>query len=102
MPTIATHVACSHCDHPVHDSTCQKIVGHGSDVGGCGCKHYVDDVLTRPCPLCGKASMVKVDHAQYRKWQEGMFVQDAFPNMTPDQRALLITGTHPECWDNRR
>ena len=27
-------------------------------------------------------------------------VQDAFPEMEPDKRELLISGICPECWDN--
>jgi len=30
---------------------------------------------------------------------EGEFVQNVFPEMSPEDRELLISGTHPACWD---
>lgn len=56
-------------------------------------------VVTRPCPVCHKYSEVEVDDTSYILWQNGMFVQDAFPEMSIDTRELLITGTHPVCWE---
>lgn len=35
-------------------------------------------------------------------WEEGVdkrVVQDAFPELTPDQREFLLTGISPEEWD---
>jgi hypothetical protein len=30
---------------------------------------------------------------------DGEATQVAFPNMPADQREMLISGTHPVCWD---
>lgn len=30
---------------------------------------------------------------------EGILLQNAFPNLTPDQREFILTGTTPEEWD---
>lgn len=56
-------------------------------------------VTTQPCMLCGKTSVVEVDPDRYARWLGGTFIQDVWPEWTPEQRELLITGTHPECWD---
>lgn len=54
---------------------------------------------TRPCPLCKETSTLQLDSDKVRAWQGGQFVQVVFPEMDADQRELLITGTHPHCWD---
>ncbi|MCI2422475.1 hypothetical protein MOQ72_34115 [Saccharopolyspora sp. K220] len=55
-------------------------------------------VPTRPCFVCQNSSTVDVDVDGFIRWQSGALVQDAFPDMAPQQRELLMTGTHPECW----
>jgi hypothetical protein len=39
------------------------------------------------------------DAEAYRKYEQGMAVQDAFPDRSADDREFLITGICPECWD---
>jgi len=53
---------------------------------------------TRPCVVCGKSDTLSLDAGRFAAWKSGVFVQDAFPEMTNDERELLITGTHPACW----
>ena len=55
--------------------------------------------ITPRCVLCGSASKVTLNTNAFLAWQHGKFVQDAFPAKTDDELELLITGTHPECWD---
>jgi hypothetical protein len=43
--------------------------------------------------------MMELDYDSYLAYMDGKYVQDAFPEMSPDEREMLITGTHPECWD---
>lgn len=54
---------------------------------------------TRPCMGCGESSVLALDAELYARWQGGEYVQDVWPDWTPGQRELLITGTHPECWE---
>ena len=54
---------------------------------------------TMPCRVCGEASTVTVPQEGYDAWRKGAYVQDAFPEMLADERELLISGTHPVCWD---
>jgi hypothetical protein len=49
--------------------------------------------------MCGKSSIVEVDADGLRMWQAGAHIQRAFPELLPHQRELLLTGTHPACWD---
>lgn len=56
-------------------------------------------VLTQPCVLCGKSSTLEVTEDERDRYINGEKVQDVFPHWTPEQRELLISGSHPECWD---
>jgi hypothetical protein len=63
---------------------------------------YITDMVEvqcKPCPFCGKQSVLLVSYEGYLKYREGAFIQDAFPTLSPDARELLISGTCPECWD---
>jgi hypothetical protein len=51
------------------------------------------------CQFCGLSAEILVDSEALAKYERGAFVQDAFPAMPPEQRELLISGTHPGCWD---
>jgi hypothetical protein len=54
---------------------------------------------TKPCPLCGNTSKIMVDRVALQSFQAGAFAQEVWPNWAGDQRELMITGTHPDCWD---
>lgn len=56
-------------------------------------------VNTLPCMVCHKVSQVYVNEEDYHDWVKGKLIQQAFPYLDDNQRELLITGTHPECWD---
>jgi hypothetical protein len=61
--------------------------------------HAPTSVLCPKCFVCGNQSILDVPHEGFDLWDAGAFVQDAFPTLTPGEREMLITGTHPECWD---
>lgn len=54
---------------------------------------------TRPCIACGSETEMLLNADKFAAWQSGMFVQDVWPEMTPDERELLLTGIHANCWD---
>lgn len=54
---------------------------------------------TPACPLCTKTGTLTVSAIGFRKWNDGMLIQHAFPEMSTDQREQLKTGTHPKCWE---
>ena len=51
------------------------------------------------CPICGKVNTLELDSEKYNQWKMGAHVQDVFPDLTPDERELIITGTCSKCWD---
>lgn len=56
-------------------------------------------VKCKPCPFCGIAAEMLVDSEALAKYASGAFVQTAFPEMSAENREMLISGTHPSCWD---
>lgn len=52
------------------------------------------------CPKCGKLSKLTVTKEAMRNWQGGMFIQNAFPTKTPDERELLMSGFCSKCWND--
>lgn len=55
-------------------------------------------VQTPRCVVCRTSAILEVDDEGYIRWQMGMYVQHAFPDMTADERELLVSGTHAHCW----
>ena len=45
------------------------------------------------------ANFPSVTLEQYQSWQNGTLIQDAFPQLTPDEREFIKTGVTPEEWD---
>lgn len=60
-------------------------------------------ITTRPCWVCGRATVITLtplDLIGIREWQEdGVLIQHALPHWSRDDRELLISGTHPACYD---
>lgn len=58
-------------------------------------------VTTPPCPVCHERSAIILSKDQYSLLVKAHspHIQDIFPGWDADRRELLITGTHPECWD---
>lgn len=60
------------------------------------------EVETKKCIHCGKNGYIIMSQEDYFKgvkaYEQGTFIQDAFPNLDIDQREQIISGTHPKCW----
>ena len=56
--------------------------------------------IQRVCPICHQLQTIEVENNQYNRWMAGENIQIAFPNLTPNQREILISGICPKCWDN--
>jgi hypothetical protein len=56
-------------------------------------------VRTPRCVVCGKTSTVLLDKEKFDRWQAGEHIQNVWPEMPADNREVLISGTHPECWE---
>jgi hypothetical protein len=61
--------------------------------------------LTKISMLTGKLNKITlpITQAEYEKAEQarkgGMYIQDAYPTLTADQREFLISGATPEEWD---
>ena len=40
-----------------------------------------------------------ITQEQFDNWNNGMLIQEAFPNLNADDREFLITGLSPEEWE---
>ena len=49
------------------------------------------------CPFCGKETELEIDFDGYIEWQSGALVQNAFPELSPSKREVLISGICPKC-----
>lgn len=56
-------------------------------------------VTTPQCMVCGKTSTRLLDLEKFHRYERGAKVQDVWPEMPADERELLMTGTHGECWE---
>jgi hypothetical protein len=58
-------------------------------------------VITPSCMVCGKTSTMEVDSRGLHRWQHlGVLIQNAFPDMSAEEREQLKTGTHPACFES--
>lgn len=55
--------------------------------------------VTRICQWCSQPAVVEVGLQAFEDWQAGKHAQYVWPSMSIGQREMLISGTHPECWD---
>ena len=57
--------------------------------------------ITRTSILSGKTrtKKINVNQSQIDKWEAGMLIQDAMPNVSVDEREFIMTGSTPEEWD---
>lgn len=64
---------------------------------------YTEDAtgytFSGPCVMTGKVYSVKVPKEGLYKYRKGALIQDAFPELTKDQREFLISGMSPEGWE---
>lgn len=56
-------------------------------------------ITTRVCIVCGESSEMQISAHGYKAWKDGAYVQTAFPELAACEREMLISGTHPQCWD---
>lgn len=58
------------------------------------------DVNTATCFICGKRDKVTIPKEGYLLWiVEGEYLQVALKDLSSEDRELVLTGIHPDCWD---
>ena len=56
--------------------------------------------VCKVCPKCGKKNYIEMSDEQYQKYTEGSdLIQRIFPEMSPAQKEILITGICEDCWN---
>ncbi len=55
--------------------------------------------FTGPCHQTGKPYSVTVPAEGLYKYRQGALIQDAFPDLSRDDREFLMTGYSPEGWN---
>lgn len=50
------------------------------------------------CPFCGTVHFIDIPLDRLCLWQSGMTAQEAFPDLSADDRERLISGICPDCW----
>lgn len=58
---------------------------------------------TPRCPVCGKIGTVEIPVeklSQVKQWQvrKHVRIQELLPELSADDREMLMTGLHPMCW----
>tara|TARA_R100001082_G_scaffold17964_1_gene8942 strand:- start:238 stop:450 length:213 start_codon:yes stop_codon:yes gene_type:complete len=56
-------------------------------------------VVAVPCRLCDTVHDLTVNVEGFVNWQAGEFIQEALPELSCDERELLISGTCGTCFD---
>ena len=57
---------------------------------------YSQDIT---CWKCKQVHHIVCSSDGYDKWQEGMLIQDALPELSSGEREMLISGTCDPCFD---
>lgn len=56
--------------------------------------------FSKSCFHCGNETFFEITYKQYEDWVlNNKYVQDVFPEMNKEDREVLISGTHPKCWE---
>jgi len=53
---------------------------------------------TKACIYCGLSGHIDVSYAAFKRYEKGALIQDAFSDLSADEREQIISGTHSECW----
>jgi hypothetical protein len=56
-------------------------------------------ILNNTCIHCGEDNQITLDAVALANWRNRELIQNVFPNLNYNQRELIQTGIHPECFD---
>ena len=61
-------------------------------------------IITNTCVGCAKKNKILINEKDFKEWKgtsevTKKMVQHVFLWLSMDQKELLITGTHNDCWD---
>jgi hypothetical protein len=55
--------------------------------------------VAKTCRVCKEVKKLTVSKAGYENWKDGIFIQEALPELSADDRELLISGVCGKCFD---
>ena len=57
--------------------------------------------ITRISPFSGQTNSLVVNctEREYNRWLDGILIQIAMPNVSPEHRELILTGITPNEWN---
>lgn len=57
--------------------------------------------IRKQSPISGNVNEMDIDVTteQLKSWADGTLAQDAFPNLSADEREFIMTGITPEEWE---
>lgn len=55
--------------------------------------------LTIECVMCNTMHIIMVSEEGYTKRKQGALIQNAYPDLTPAERELIVSGTCGKCYD---
>ena len=60
-------------------------------------------LIIRRSGLTGNISTMDIDvtQEQINEWEGGSLIQDAMPDLTPDEREFIMTGITQEEWESK-
>ena len=58
-----------------------------------------DGTFTFTCSECGQSSRLQLDRGALERWKGGELIQRAFPDLSADDRELMISGLCGACFD---
>ena len=59
--------------------------------------------ITRTCPMTGRHNTLHVEGATpegLKAWKNGALIQDALPEVSPENREFIMTGITPSMWSH--
>lgn len=58
-------------------------------------------IITKTSPMTGMINTMDVDvtEVQIMRWQRGMLIQDAMPDLSVDEREFIMSGMTPADWE---
>lgn len=55
--------------------------------------------VTVKCENCPVMMNFNTTKEKWARWKGGELIQRVFPDLTPEQREMIISGTCPICWN---
>lgn len=55
--------------------------------------------VTTICPVCQQTHIIECSNKGYQAYERGALIQQALPELPPEEREMLVSGICPKCWN---